>query len=163
MDFEKVKKFGADEQELVDTYTQQIRSITEMACPVWNAGLTQQESRSLERIQKTAMAVIRGGNHTTYQEALSYFGLETLVKRREKLCINFAVKAYRNPKFTSWFAINEPLANTRSEKLPLKQIVCRTGRYKKSPIPYLTDLLNVHLTTKKNLYECYVDTYQPYF
>ena len=46
-----LKRFGAEEQQLVDTYIQQIRSIAEMACPVWNYGLTQQEQRGLERKQ----------------------------------------------------------------------------------------------------------------
>ena len=44
---------------------------------VWNAWLTEQEVRGLERVQKTALAVIRGENHTSYADAefLSrYFG-----------------------------------------------------------------------------------------
>ena len=116
-----------------------------MACAVWNAGLTQQEIRGLERIQKTALAVIRGENHTTYADALTYFDLKTLKTRREKLCLKFALKAYRNPKFTSWFVLNKPEVNTRSVKTHLKQINTRTQRFKKSPIPYLTNLLNGHL------------------
>ena len=115
-----------------------------MACPVWNAGLTQQETRGLERIQKTALAVIRGENHTTYADALTYFDLDTLETRREKLCLKFALKAYRNPKFTSWFVINEPEVNTRSHKVHLKPIKIRTKRFTNSLIPYLTNLLNAH-------------------
>ena len=65
-----------------------------MAFPVWNAGITQQESRSLERIQKTALAVIRGESHTGYQDALIHFGIETLKERRERLCLKFAIKQY---------------------------------------------------------------------
>ena len=87
-----LKKFGAGEQELVDTYFQQIRNIAEMACAVWNSGLTQQEIGRLERIQKTALAVIRGESHTTYAEALCHFGLDTLEARRKKLCLKFALK-----------------------------------------------------------------------
>ena len=141
-----LKRFGAEEQELVDTYIQQIRSITEMACPAWNGGLTQQEQRGLERIQRTAMAIIRGDKHTTYQEALDHFGMDKLEVRRETLCLKFALKAYRNPKFTKWFAPNTPEVNTRSIQLPLKEIRFRTSRFKSSPIPYLTRLLNNHLT-----------------
>jgi hypothetical protein len=70
-----LKRYGAEEQELLDTYIQQIRSIAEMACRVWNSGLTQQEERGLERIQRTALAIIRGEKHTTYQEALDHFGI----------------------------------------------------------------------------------------
>ena len=118
-----------------------------MACAVWNAGLTQQEVRGLERVQKTALAVIRGENHTSYSDALNHFGLETLETRREKLCLKFALKAYRNTKFTSWFVTNKPEVNTRTVKTHLKQINTRTKRFEKSPIPYLTKLLNTHFAT----------------
>ena len=145
----RLKKLGAEEQELIDTYIQQIRSITEMACPVWNAGITQQESRSLEKIQKTALAIIREDSHTGYHDALIHFGIETLKDGRERLSLKFAIKAYSNPKFSSWFPVNTPLVSTRSEKIPLKAIVTRTRWYKKSPIPNLTDLLNCHSYQRK--------------
>ena len=146
-----LKRYGAEEQQLIDTYIQQIRSIAEMACPVWNAGLTQQEERGLERIQKTAFAIIRGDEHTNYKEALEHFGMETLSARREILCLRFALKAYRNPKFTTWFATNQSEVNTRSTKPPIKEVRTRTRRFKNSPIPYLTELLNQHLFKQKNL------------
>ena len=63
----------------------------------------------------------------------------------EKLCLKFAVKAYRSPKFKSWFVINKPDANTRSVKTHLKQISTRTNRFENSPISYLTNLLNSHM------------------
>ena len=68
-----LKRFGADENDLLEVYIQQIRSITEMACPVWNAGLTQQEERALERVQRTAMAVIRGDSSVRQNAPTSYF------------------------------------------------------------------------------------------
>ena len=145
-----LKKYGAEEQQLIDTYIQQIRSIAEMACPVWNSGLTQQEQRGLERIQRTAFAIIRGEQHTNYKEALTHLNMETLLDRREALCLRFALKAYRNPKFTSWFVPNASEVNTRSSKLPLKEVRSRTKRFRTSPIPYLTELLNQHLVKKKN-------------
>ena len=69
----KLKKFGAEENLLIEKYTQQTRSITEVACPVWNGALTQQDERAMERIQRTALAIIRGERHTTYKEALEYY------------------------------------------------------------------------------------------
>ena len=83
-----LKRYGAEEQQLVDTYIQQIR--------------------------------------------------------------RFALKAYRNPKFTTWFSPTNSEVDTRSEKLPLKEIRTITKRFKNSPIPYLTNLLNKHLTKQKN-------------
>jgi hypothetical protein len=81
-----LERYGAEENLLLEAYTQQIRSITEMSCPVWNGALTQQEERALKRIQRTALAVIRGDNHTTYREALEFFEIDTLKNIREALC-----------------------------------------------------------------------------
>ena len=88
-----LKKYGAKENLLIEAYTQQIRSITEMAQPVWNGALTQQDERAMERIQRTALAIIRGENHTTYKEAFDHVKMDTLKDRREALCLKFAIKA----------------------------------------------------------------------
>ena len=71
-----LQKYGATEAQMIEVYIQQIRSVAEMACPVWNSGLTLQEVTALERIQRTAMAVIRGENHTNYREALEHFKIK---------------------------------------------------------------------------------------
>jgi hypothetical protein len=47
------------------------------------------------------MAIIRAENHTTYQDALDHFQIGTLQARRETLCLKFAIKAFKHPKFTS--------------------------------------------------------------
>ena len=114
-----LKKFGASEENLIEVYIQQIRSISEMACPVWNSGITQQEVRSLERVQNTALAIIRGNNYSNYSESLKYFNIDTLKDRRETLCLKFAIKAFKHPKFSSWFAPNEGII-TRSGNSNLK-------------------------------------------
>ena len=143
-----LKKFGASEEQMIEVYLQQIRSFAEMACPVWNSGLTHQEVRSLERVQRTAVAVIRGESHTSYSETLDYFSLKTLKDRREDICLKFALKAYTHPKFSCWFTKNSNTVNTRSVRMPLVEIKGRTRRYKKSPLSYLNDLLNTHLMKK---------------
>ena len=97
-----------------------------MARPAWNSGLTLQEVTSLEQIQRTAMAVIRGENHTNYREALEHFKIKTLSDRREEQCLKFAIKAYKNPKFSKLFTKNACEVNTRSENLPLLPIRGRT-------------------------------------
>ena len=146
----KLKKFGASEEQLLEVFTQQIRSVAEMACPVWNSGLTCQEARALERIQRTAVAIIRGENHTTYSEALTFLNLKSLEERRESMCLKFALRAYKHPKFSLWFTKNVDTVNTRSMKNPLVQIRGRTKRYRTSPLPYLNDLLNTHLMMKSS-------------
>ena len=141
-----LKKYGADEQNLLDVYIQQIRSVMELATPVWNPGITQQEVRALERVQRTALAIIRGDNHTNYREALEYFKMDTLENRREALCLKFAIKAYKHPKFTSWFC-NNVGRETRSmdSDNKVKQVITKKRRYQRSPLPYLTNLLNSYL------------------
>ena len=58
-------------------------------------------------------------------------------------------KTLRSDEFQKWFSLNEqsePLIKTRhgktKPKLMLTPVTCRNKKYKKSPIPYLTDLLN---------------------
>ena len=68
-----LKKYGPSEDQMFAIYLQQIGSVAEMACPVWKSGLTCHEGRSLERVQRTDMAIIRGENHTCYREALVFF------------------------------------------------------------------------------------------
>ena len=47
--------------------------------------LTQQDSMTLERIQKTCLKVVLGDLYDDYQSALKFCGHQTLFERREKL------------------------------------------------------------------------------
>ena len=89
-----LKRLGVTEEQLEKVYIEQIRSVLEIACPVWHPGLTVFETRSIERLQKSAFAIIRGQNHTSYREAISYFNLKTLSQRRDDLCLQFAKKKH---------------------------------------------------------------------
>ena len=84
-----------------------------------------------------------------YEKATKELHLETLSERRLKLCQNFAKKAAKSVKFQKWFIEvknRDNRTSTRSYKnksVPkFKAIPTRTNRYKKSPLPYLTDILN---------------------
>ena len=125
------------------------RSILELAVPAWNPGLTKAEINQLERVQKTACAIILGAQYKTYKLAIKQLGMEKLDTRREAICLKFGKKALTSEKFSHWFAEsegNKPLPKTRYQKskIPeqLKPVKTRTRRFKKSPIPYLTELLN---------------------
>ena len=116
-----------EEHHMFETYIQQIRSIAEMSCPVRICAITQVKASSLERVQRTALAIIRGENNTTYKDALRYFNISSLKTRRETSCFKFVINAYK-------IEINK---------------LNRTTRYGKSPIPYLNELLNTHLMEKE--------------
>ena len=73
--------------------------------------------------------------------------MDTLESRREQISIKFAKKALKSEKFNHWFTneeSKEPNIKTRSyeTKLKLKPVTFRKKKYKNSPLPYLTDLLN---------------------
>ena len=43
----RLKSLGANKDELLDIYYKQVRSVLELAVPVWQPGLTQQEIRQI--------------------------------------------------------------------------------------------------------------------
>ena len=139
----RLKKLGANESDLMDVYTKQVRSVAEYAVPVWNAALTVEEVTKIERIQKTACNIILGEKYNSYTSALNILGLEKLSARREKICTKFAKKALKHKKFTTWFKPT-PTVITRIKKPKFYDVVCKTARFEKSPLSYLTKLLNQH-------------------
>ena len=68
--------------------------------------------------------------------------LDTLESRRGQICLKFAKKAAKHPKHQQWFKTNTMNVNTRQEKTKYCKVAARTNRYMKSPISYLTTLLN---------------------
>ena len=115
--------------------------------PVWSAGLTSDDIIALERVQKTACAIILGRAYTGYEDALEQLGLGTLEARRIDLCRKFARKASENKKYQHWFVESDAAAQeikTRSRKQlnKYKDVKFRTDRFRDSPLPYLTSLLN---------------------
>ena len=133
---------------MIDVYEKQVRPVLEMAVPVWHPALTLEESTQIERVQRCALYIILGENYENYTNALEILELETLKERRFKLCEKFAKKALKHEKYKNWFQPNElsQKMNTRkSEKQKLnilKPVTTRTERYRKSPLPYLTEVLN---------------------
>ena len=51
---------GATTIDLLDVYQKQVRCLVEYASPVWTGGLTLDEVHQIERVQKTAFAIILG-------------------------------------------------------------------------------------------------------
>ena len=99
----RLKNLGASLPDLIDVYTKQIRSVLELAVPVWHSSITQQERTDIERVQKSVLHVLLGDSYTSYEYALTLVNLESLELRREKLCLKFAKKAEKNDKHQNWF------------------------------------------------------------
>ena len=81
-----------DSLSLFDVYTKEVRSILELAVPVWHSGLTKLQGLDIERIQKVSFKIILGTQYTTYSRACELLSTESLQDRRIKLCHKFAEK-----------------------------------------------------------------------
>ena len=77
---------------IFDVYTKEVRSILELAVPVWHSGLTRLQTKDIERIQKISFKVILGPVYENYIQACKYLTTQTLEERRLKLCLEFARK-----------------------------------------------------------------------
>ena len=141
----RIKELGGTLEDLLCVYTLQLRCVTEQACPAFNGSLTLNDITNLEKLQRTATKVILGEKFSSYKNALQFLELETLEKRRESICLNFATKTSKNPKFSAWFQKSK--ANPRNPSHPYTtkeylETFARTAIYEKSPLLYLTRLLN---------------------
>ena len=103
----------------------------------------------MERIQKSACRIILTNDYTSYRLALKTLNLDSLFSRRQKLCKKFVRKSVKNPKFNKWFKLNSKQTKTRAKQPMYCPTVCRTDRFKNSPISYMTDLLNEEAALKK--------------
>ena len=98
-----------------------------------------------------ALYIILGDKYQSYSQALEKLNCEPLEVRRENLCLRFARKALRHEKYNKWFKTNSSKAekpNSRASKVKKTSLVPvphRTARYRDSPLPYLTKLLNLNL------------------
>ena len=134
----RLKNLGLNKTSLLQVFTMQIRSVLEFGAVVWHSMLTDQNSRAIERVQKSALSVILGPSY------LCFSGLKRLDVRREQLSLTFAKKTVKHPQHSSWFKKQPENVHihTRSAKPKFVPVQARTQRLKRSPISYLTQLLN---------------------
>jgi hypothetical protein len=138
----RLKLNGANLEDLTDVYVKQVRSVLEFGAPVWNSNLIKEDVGDIERVQKCFLHLALGNGYSNYHEALQTANLETLEDRRTSICSKFAVKASKHPKHSDWFVPTDPSRpDTRQHKQHFKPPLYRLKRFKKSPIPYLTNVL----------------------
>ena len=89
----------------------------------------------------SVLHIILGNQCTSYSSALKTTGVARLTDRRKKVSINFAKKAQKTAKFSTWFKPN-PKTGTRTKQPQFCPAVAKTERFKKSPICELIKLLN---------------------
>ena len=130
----------------MDVYKKQIRSILEYAVPVWHPGLSKKDSKILESVQKCALGIMLGQDYISYKESFLKTGIPRLDIRRDKMCLEFPLKSLENPIYSSWFVKNQVQSKRSSNGRKYLDVQTRTNRYKKSPLPYMTQLLNSYET-----------------
>ena len=138
----RMQKMELDVFQLFDVYTKEIRSILEMAVPVWHPGLTKRQSADIESIQKIAFKIILQSEYRVYSYACKIFNTETLENRRVKICHRYATKNLKS-NHTHFTKLTQNM-NTRSKSDIVKPFKCNFGRFSKSSLPYLARLLNSH-------------------
>ena len=127
----RLKKLGAVCGDLLTVYSNHIRCLVEFGVAAWNSGLNKAQVKQLERIQKSALAIILAEGYLNFENAMSVTGLESLEFRRKRLCREFARKASRNPNFAHWFCpLPPPTHNTRAKRPRFAPVQARTLRYK---------------------------------
>ena len=87
----RFKTLGTGVPELLDVYRHQIRSVLELAAPVWHSSLTLND----RAVQKSSLQIILGDRYLTYKNALQTANLKSLEQRRNQLCLKFTSKAVK--------------------------------------------------------------------
>ena len=145
----KLKYVGVKTEDLIEIYILFIRSVTEYCSVVFHSRLTVEQSQKLENIQKTCLKIILGDSFVSYSAALEMCGLETLYDRRQKRCLNFALKCLEHPKNQRLFPLNsKDSQHILREKEKFVVNFARTSAYQESTIPFCQNLLNKHSTKK---------------
>ena len=110
--------------------------------PVWHPSITGEQRLEIERVQKSAFHIILGECYRSYTSSLKALSMATLHSRRVKLCKKFARKSAKSEKCRHWFKVYSKPSFTRTKPYQYCPVFSRTVRYEKSPISYLTTILN---------------------
>ena len=139
----KAVSFGASLQEKREIYILYVRSALEQSCQIWSSRLTQENITDLERVQKAAIRIILNNSFENYEKALEKVNLQTLVERREILCLKLATTSTQNEKTDKFFPLNQKQHTMKKRKNEKYKVnYARTERLKNSSIPYMQRLLN---------------------
>ena len=132
----KLYEFNIPTEDLVHIYILFIRSLVEYCCAVWHSSLTEEDSSSIERIQKVALRMILKEDYSDYPSSLQVSGLETIKQRRTQLSLSFAKKCLKSDRMSDLFPLNNKTVKPRPHE---KYYVtpAKTECLAKSTVPYL--------------------------
>ena len=139
----RMKALGLDNFTLMDFYFKEVRVHLELAVPVWHSGLTLKLSADIERVQRVAITIILGQYEIHYIQACTQLGLKPLFIRRQELCERFALKTSSpDCRHSDMFQLEKDGTHLTRSQNRFREHVGLKNRFYKSPLPYLTRLLN---------------------
>ena len=112
----RMKILGLDSFSILDYYMKEVRVHLELAVPVWHSGLTLKQAADIERVQHVAVGVMLGT--VPYAQACATLG-----------------------RHNDFFKLEKEV-NPSSRSVAYREHFCRKKRFYKSPLPFLTRLLN---------------------
>ena len=149
----KFSKFTTNKSHLIHIYKSQVRGNLEYCSTVWHSGLTEADTKDIERVQRAAVKIFMGNKYQGYEQALKFLKLDSLKERRLKMALTFAKRSLKLENFSKLFPLNES-DHLMSKRNPQKYVIniSNTERHKKSAVPFLQKLLNEDYSKqKKNL------------
>ena len=135
-----LRRAGLEEEDLLRAYNTLVRPTVEYAVPTYHPMLNQSMRDEIEGIQKRACRVIFGWD-CDYDVLVDSGRVEALDSRREKLTMNFARKAEKNPRFEHWFEKSVPERTLRKQSTYVEKFA-RTERLRNSPLYYMRRAMN---------------------
>ena len=138
----RMKVLGVNTFTMLDYYMKEVRVHLELAVPVWHSGLTIKLSADIERVQRVAVSIML--SNTPYEAACATLGLKPLSVRRVELCERFAANtASETSRHSEMFQLEKTGPHdTRGDITKYREHMCNKNRFFKSPLPFLTRLLN---------------------
>ena len=149
----KFSKFTTNKAHLIHIYKSQVRACLEYCSTVWHSGLTEADTKDIERVQKAAVKIFMGNKYQGYEEALKILKLDSLKERREKMALKFAKKSLKLEQFSRLLPLSES-KHGMTKRNPERYMVMnsKSERHRRSAVPFLQRLLNKHyLRQKKDL------------
>jgi hypothetical protein len=134
-----LRRFGFDNQELLQVYMSLIRSVIEYCSVVYHSMLSQEMEKQLERVQSQALKIIYGFGFS-YNDLLEKTGIEKLSDRRLKAIDKFTAKCI-DGKFSGWFPKAATRRSARNPR-PYVEKHARCDRLKDSPLYFMRRRLN---------------------
>ena len=142
----KLVEFNVPTPDLLTIYILYIRSVLEQSCQVWHSSLSFQNLTDLERVQKNALRIILKDDYISYENALEKTDLESLVERREELCLKFAKSCIKNETVRDMFPLNPADYSVETRDREIYHVtMAHKERLRRSAIPYMQRLLNANV------------------